>query len=883
MQISNSKRIIAQFKDLLKGTTGKSKLLSEKFCSVLEEIPELISFINEDNYHNTKLILEELSQNMEIKEYKSGFYIRQLLGKNDDFYMLLSGYILELEMKYICTSMTFKEFVLFLTKLYLLKEYYLYYDCLEKNNEIFPFYIFKKYINTIKNENQNENEKNGLNDNININIKNNINIISICNDINIKDFNYKEELKLLKKRIKNSAWYKRKNILKGSNIDYNIIINNFLELYNSNKENFNSNALSNEIKYTVYLPSFINKRILEPISFIGNLDRPYILKNYKGYICLSDCFIIYLNKHLLKPTQNIYQLSNKKANNSMIDNIFKNHYLFKNIDKNYLNQNFGKYFKVITLKKNEILFKQNEPHKGIYIITKGLIQLKTYKSYNELNDLKFILMHSLDNYPQYISNLKNEQFNSNINLNNKTNYLDGYYDYNSNKNIIMKSPLFSQKAKEKNEIFFCVYGINDILGLGEIYNSKNNINIFTAQCFSDEVELLFLPIEIFNGLLTNDNIYNKIGIIIEEKVNILSRCISKYRNIFENNIEYIVKNEINFNIKNYKQDFKKYVRISFSGKKKPLKGFNTIISKFNFSNRLYKSSHDFHTVNGNNNIKLIMGKDKNKNNFINTKKNIYENQNQNINYLTKNSIQKELHENNNYIDNNNEKNNISKKNLLVSQNVINNNFIFNSLITNTPKVDKKILLNENNQCHIDSPSLLGEKNLRNQVLKSSSFLNDNLGIKKRMEEISRFYSGNKKRNSGPIIISYLENNSLKNNGDKVNNNVLFDSKKNLKLRIKKDSGLKMKGMNGRCLSAQRYDENDIKNINNSFKKTLQYSKVDINNLYKYIPELTDKKRNLFPKQNYKKKNLNNIKSSKITINKFSSTSLFPTINNLPLK
>ena len=874
MQISNSKRIIAQFKDLLKGTTGKSKLLSDKFCSVLEQIPELISFINEDNYHNTKLILEELSQTMEIKEYKSGNYIRKLLGKNDDFYMILSGCILELEIKYICTTMTFKEFVLFLTKLYLLKENYLYYDCLEKNNEIFPFYIFKNYINKLKNDKGNENEKNSLNDNYNINNKNNINIISICNEINTKDFNYKEELKLLKKNIKNSAWYKRKKILQSSKIDYNIIINNFLELYNSNKERFNNNLFSNEIKYTVYLPYFINKRILEPISFIGNLDRPYIIKNYKGYICLSDCFIIYLNKNLLKPNQYIYKLSSKKTNHSLIDNIFQNHYLFKNVDKNYLNKNFAKYFKVVTLKKNEILFKQNEPHKGIYIITKGLFQLKTYKSYNELNDLNFILMHSLDNYPQYITNLKKKQINNKGNLN-------GYYDYNSNINIIMKNPLFSQKAKEKNEIFFCVYGVNEILGLGEIYNSKNNINIFTAKCFSDEAELLFLPIEIFNSLITNDNIYNKCGIIIEEKVNILTRCISKYRNIFENNIEYLIKNEINFNNKNNKQD-KKYARISFSGKQKPIKGFNTIISKLdNYSNRLYKSSHDFHTFNDNNNVKLIISKEKNKTNLINTKQNIYEEQIENINYLNKNCIQKELHDNNNFIDNNKEKINISKKKLLVSPNIINNSYNFNSLFTNTPKVDKKKLLNENNQYHNNSPSLLGNKNLRNQVLKSSSsFFNDNSGIKKRMEEMSRFYSGYKKRNSGPIIISYLDNNFLNNNDDKVNNNVLYDDKKKLKLKINKDSALKNRGMRGRCLSAQRYDENDIKNMKNSFKKTLVYTKGDINNFNNYIQELSDKKKNLlFSKQNYKKKNINNNKPRKITINKFSSTSLFPTINS----
>jgi hypothetical protein len=108
MKINNSKIILAKFLNLLKGTNGKSKLLADKFCSVLEEIPELISFINEKNKNISKLILEDLSQGMEIKEYNSGNFIKKVLGKIDEFYMILSGKTLEFEIKYIRTNMTFK-------------------------------------------------------------------------------------------------------------------------------------------------------------------------------------------------------------------------------------------------------------------------------------------------------------------------------------------------------------------------------------------------------------------------------------------------------------------------------------------------------------------------------------------------------------------------------------------------------------------------------------------------------------------------------------------------------------------------------------------------------------------------------------------------------
>ena len=883
MKTSNSNRIIAKIKDILKGSIWRSKLLSDKLCSILEEIPELISFINEDNYHNTKLILEELSQNMEIKEYKSGNYIRKVLGSGDDFYMILSGTISELEIKYINTTMTFKEFVLFLTKLYLLNENFLYNDCLKKNNDMFPFYTFKNYVNFLKKNNGIENEKNSFEENNsgnnNIFSREKIDIISICKEINIKEFNFKEELRILKNKIQNSAWFRRKNYLQvEENIDSNIMINKFLDLYNYNiGENSNNNFSVNETKYKVCIPYFMNKKILEPISFIGNLDKPQNMKSYIGYICLTDCFIIYLDKNLLKPNQPIYRFSKKKENNSMVDKLFSNHFLFKNIDKDYLNKNFGKYFKMRYLKKNDFLFKQNEPHKGIYIILKGVFQLKANKSYNELNDLNFTLLHSLDNYPQYITTIKSEQINPNVNFNNKKNYLKGYYEYNSNENQIMKNPIFAEKAKEKSEIFFCLYGENDILGLGEVFNSKVKINTFTAKCISDEAELFFLPNEVFNGLISNDNIYNKCALIIEEKVNMLTRCISKYRHIFEKKIEYMVNNENEIDI----ISTKKLARNDLSGKKLPIKGFNAIINKINI-NKLYKSSSsDFYTINGKD-LTLKILKDENENNkeenkdksSTNTKQNyynVYENLNKDENYISRINtlLSKNEEEKKNYFDINPNNENIkilSRKKLLVVPN-IEKKINYNSLAVATPKTDKREGLNDKKTSK-NSPLFTGNKRSKNTLIKSSSsVLNDDAGIKKRMEEISRFYSGNIKRKSGPVIISFLTSSDEK--------------KKKLRSKIKKEQNSKMKG---RCLSAYIYDENNFQNIFNknnnninSYKKTSNNKNNEaFNKLYNNMKLLSSKKRNILSGKN----NINILnKQRKITINKFGPTTLFPNINN----
>jgi hypothetical protein len=53
----------------------------------------------------------------------------------------------------------------------------------------------------------------------------------------------------------------------------------------------------------------------------------------------------------------------------------------------------------------------------------------------------------------------------------------------------------------------------------------------------------------------------------------------------------------------------------------------------------------------------------------------------------------------------------------------------------------------------------GNKNVKNQKAQmmqtSFSFFNSNNGIRKRMEEMSKYYSGNNSnKNSGPVIVSY---------------------------------------------------------------------------------------------------------------------------------
>ena len=261
--------------------------------------------------------------------------------------------------------------------------------------------------------------------------------------------------------------------------------------------------------------------------------------------------------------------------------------------------------------------------------------------------------------------------------------------------------------------------------------------------------------------------------------------------------------------------------------------------------------------------------------------NLYDKLNEDNNYISriKNLIKSE-EEKKNFIDiNRNKIPEISNQQILpisvsnVQDNNNNINYDTNLMVT-TPKIDKGRLLNESFKIRKNNTLLLLKKKTKNSMIKSSSsFLNDDAGIKKRMEEISRFYSGNIKRKSGPVIISYFENNFSPKFNDKKN--IILGEEKRSKLKLKKENNHKMKG---RCLSAHRYDENDIKGLfdiyNFSYKNKEEINKYNNNNNL----GLTSKRRIIFSNQK-NMKNQNNNKQAKITINKFSPTTLFPSINN----
>lgn len=263
-----------------------------------------------------------------------------------------------------------------------------------------------------------------------------------------------------------------------------------------------------------------------------------------------------------------------------------------------------------------------------------------------------------------------------------------------------------KKQKKKKDIIFCVYKENDILGLGEVYDSKTKINLFTATCITNEAELFFCPNEILNGIIADDNVLQKFGTIIEEKTNAFVRCISKYKYLFEKKIEYLINERKNKN----------------KFRNEQLKNFEIIYNSFDKKNRrklMCNSSSEYNILQPDNkNIKISIDEN-NKNN------NLFKKLKEDKNYVSRihNLFIKTPRENQNLIDAK------QNENILVMQGASNDNNkikISNNRDNPTTLINKFISLNENSKRNHHKKLFLGNRYNQNHKIDmpkaSSSFL-----------------------------------------------------------------------------------------------------------------------------------------------------------------
>ena len=473
-------RTLKNLKELINSSEKKSTALSETIASNLKKIPEIKQYINENNKENESKIFFELAKYLKYNRYKKGNFIKHTYESDNFFYMIFSGNIAKIDIKYIRTYFTFEDYLKHLIKLKLLGEHYVYKKCLKKNKRIFPF-------------------------------DENIDILT-TKDINLK--HYDDLIKKIKNEINNSPWYQE-----GKEINS---IQDFIELYNP-KISDNEYAFNrNENKYPTFLPIYIFDKYLKPISFIGQLTKPKGIKLLSAYVCLSSSSVFYINKTEIDSFNNLFTLFQKNVSEDVIKKLFEGHFLFQDTDIDFLSKNYSRYFYIQNYTKGQKLIEQNRPKGGIFFINKGEFQLKTKRTYHELNELKFKIIQSLD--------IKNKNSLIQINKTSTANYENIYQGLN---------PIQMEKLNKEREISFNIYKFSEVVGLNDLYDGKTGLYNFSIECISDEGEVYFLPEEILTSLITNETIKKNMDELVEKQCKMLLREIDNKKKLIEYNIKRI--------------------------------------------------------------------------------------------------------------------------------------------------------------------------------------------------------------------------------------------------------------------------------------------------------------------------------------------------------
>ena len=492
--ISKKLKVLTDFKG------EKTRLLSESISIYLQKLVELKNYINENNKDKESKILFEVGKYLKYQKYQKGQFIRHSYDSDDYFYMIFSGDIAKINIKYNRLYLSFKEYLMYLIKLRLLRENIIYLKCLRKNQKVFPF-------------------------------DENMDILT-TEDINID--HYQELINKIKHKINNSNWF--------TNNDENNAIEDLIKLYNPEIPDTRAAFLGKETKYPAYIPFYVFDKIMNPISFIGHLTKPKGIKFSSSYVCLNVSEIFYVNKTEIEQNSNLFKLFQNKVSENVIQKLFEGHFLFKDSDKNFLIKNYSKYFYIQRYIKGEKIIQQNTPYEGIYFIKKGLFQLKTFRSYNELNDLHFSILHAMDTFPKAL-----------IDFQSKINEFDKKNSKVDNENIFEGlNQIQIGKFTEPKNISFKTFVSPEVVGLNDLYDNKTQLNNFSVECISDEAEVYFLPKEIVTSMMADEHINSKASSFIGKQCMLLINEISKYKESFVKGLQLEKKKNNNLKEDHYK-------------------------------------------------------------------------------------------------------------------------------------------------------------------------------------------------------------------------------------------------------------------------------------------------------------------------------------------
>ena len=557
------------------------------------QVKQLIPFISKMPYLFDFLTLNETEQTLQkfliefcwlltYENYEKNKIIQKIRHPSDNFYLIISGNIAVLDLILTNECLTEEEYIIFLIKMYLLKETEIIKICLKYN---------KKILNV-----------------------NNENIQNFCESG--YQFKYKE--------------LKIKAISELSKYNFNIekyqdkipSLDNYISLTKiETKEN--QKGEEKQFKKYFIIPHYEKVAEFKRGRNIGDLCKINNFKNIEKYtfVAIENSIIGIIRKLKYDRPLLFNPIIIKKE--FYIKNILKKFFIFQDSDINLFSAKFSKYFIFKKYLKGEKIISQNSIYDGVYLLVNGNVMVTTNRTLDELNGLTISFQNALDNFNDYLSFLKTEEIN------------------NGNEDFI-RDPIYSTSeynlsSKGIKKIFIIELFCNEIIGTNEFYNYKNNLNYFDVTISTGQATIIFIPKLVFHEMISHEiNVRNALIKKVEFKVKLFTAILLRYKKDFM----ILIRNKILQKTNNYRNNFFNSSiqkdKLKIKKKTLSLSPLNSIIknsspilknsSQKNLENSKYNELTDskVHFTSNNNSIytKKILSVNNSRNNFLNNSKSV---------------------------------------------------------------------------------------------------------------------------------------------------------------------------------------------------------------------------------------------------------------------
>ena len=407
--------------------------------------------------------------------------IRRAGEKQDFFYLVLNGSVIELQLVFKNECLNEEDYIKHIIKMDILEEREIINKCLTYN-------------------------------------KNELNIES-CDTIEEFCLNNKFDYK----RIYNSAIKELKDIgYDLEKIDLTPSVEKYIKATTVENE-IKRKSVENAVKKYFYVPHYEIIGKIDKGRFIGNLSTKCNQKDYRAYISLENSDIGYINKTEYKSSK-LFKLIKTKMRKIFKDT-YQMYFIFNEIPRDYFIKNYAKLIIFSQYQKGEKIFSQNSLHEGIYLIKDGEFTLSTRRKLEELNVIIASLQNSLGGFDDYISKLKDTKIKNN--------------DKDAFSNPIYQSKEYLAEIRGVKEIILGKVHKGEILGLYDCFNYKTDICHFDAICSSETAIVYFIPKIFIPTLISREpTVKDAIMKLVELKSSYYIGSLNNFRNLIIQNIAF---------------------------------------------------------------------------------------------------------------------------------------------------------------------------------------------------------------------------------------------------------------------------------------------------------------------------------------------------------